>query len=32
MKKLLFALRGLGLLLATAAYAQTIWMLLSTSS
>jgi hypothetical protein len=29
MKKLLFALRSLGLLLATAAYAQTIWMFLS---
>ena len=32
MKKLLFALRSLGLLLATAAYAQTIWMFLSRSS
>ena len=29
MKKLLFALRSLGLLLGTAAYAQTIWMFLS---
>ena len=29
MKKLLFALRSLGLLLAAAAYAQTIWMFLS---
>ena len=29
MKKLLFALRSLGLLLAIAGYAQTIWMFLS---
>jgi len=29
MKKVLFALRSLGLLLANAAYAQTIWMFLS---
>jgi hypothetical protein len=29
MKKGLFALRSLGLLLANAAYAQTIWMFLS---